>query len=300
MEILDHGKEMSKIKQRSADEMLELILSVAKEDQRIRAVWMSGSRANPDVPKDEFQDFDVVFQVRDVTPYWDNDGWIEKCFGRPALMQKPESMEMIPPDGDGNFVYLMLFPDGNRVDLCITTAPFVESDEPAILLLNKEKEEAGGGNDVMPKVTGTKAYWYVKRPTQKHFSDCCNEFYWCLNNVAKGIARDELSYAMKQFNDYVRDMLVQMLKWYVGVENDFSASAGKEGKFFKKYLPPELYERLRRTYSDAEYERLWKAVFEMIGLFDMAARHVAGKLGFSYKAEEREAIEAYIARVRQE
>jgi len=77
-------------------------------------------------------------------------------------------------------------------------------------------------------------------------------------------------------------------------------SAGKEGKFFKKYLPPELYERLRRTYSDAEYERLWKAVFEMIGLFDMAARHVAGKLGFSYKAEEREAIEAYIARVRQE
>ena len=287
------------VRQRTTEEMIELILKVAKADQRIRAVWMSGSRANPDTPKDKYQDFDVVFQVKDVAPYWDNDEWIEQSFGRPALMQKPESMSLVPPDGDGNFVYLMLFPDGNRIDLCITAAPFEESDEPAILLLDKEKNEALGENCALPRSTGTKAFWYVKRPTQKLFSDCCNEFYWCLNNVAKGIARDELSYAMKQFNECVRNMLVQMLKWYVGVENDFSVSAGKEGKYFKKYLPKELYEQFCRTYSDAEYEHLWNAVGEMISLFETAAKHVSARLGFSYKEEEREQIEAYIARVKQ-
>ena len=282
------------IRQRTTEEMMELILGVAKADQRIRAVWMSGSRANPDVPKDEYQDFDVVFQVKDVDPFWDNDGWIERCFGKPALMQKPESMGLIPPDGDGNFVYLMLFPDGNRIDLCITEAPFAESDEPAILLLDKEQ----GENGVLPKTTGTKAFWYVKAPTQKHFSDCCNEFYWCMNNVAKGIARDELSYAMKQFNEYVRNMLVLMLKWYVGADNDFSISAGKEGKFFKSLLPAELYESFRKTYSDAEYEHLWKAVGEMISLFERAAKHVSEKMQFTYREEERKAIEAYVERVR--
>jgi len=285
------------IKQRSEDEMLALILGIAKSDENIRAVWMSGSRANPDVPKDVHQDFDVVFQVRDVKPYWDNDEWIERHFGKPALMQKPESMSLIPPDGDGNFVYLMLFPDGNRIDLCLTEAPFEESEEPAILLLDKEHQYSAE-NDVLPKATGTKAYWYVKCPTQKQFSDCCNEFYWCMNNVAKGIARDELTYAMKQFNEFVRDMLVQMLKWYVGVERDFSVSAGKEGKFFKNYLPSEWYEQLRRTYSDADYEHLWAAVAEMIALFEKAAKHVSGKQGFVYKEEERRAIEDYIARVR--
>lgn len=278
--------------------MLALILGIAKSDENVRAVWMSGSRANPDVPKDMHQDFDVVFQVRDVKPYWDNDEWIERHFGKPALMQKPESMSLIPPDGDGNFVYLMLFPDGNRIDLCLTKMPFQESDEPAIILLDKEAG-ISCGNGTEPVIKGTKAYWYVKRPTQKQFSDCCNEFYWCMNNVAKGIARDELSYAMKQFNEYVRDMLVQMLKWYVGAENDFSVSAGKEGKFFKKYLPSDLYERFRRTYSDAEYEHLWAAVAEMIALFETAAKHVSAKLGFAYKEEERRAIEDYIRRVRE-
>ena len=285
------------IKQRSTEEMMELILRVAAGEENVRAVWMSGSRANPDAPVDPWQDYDIVFQVRDVKPYWDNDAWIEERFGKPALMQKPESMSLIPPDGDGNFVYLMLFPDGNRIDLCITEKPYEESDEPAILLLNKEEGLAGGSGS-LPRAAGTKAYWYVKKPTQKLFSDCCNEFHWCLNNVAKGIARDELSYAMKQFNEYVRDMLVQMLKWYVGADHDFLVSAGKEGKYFKRYLPGDLYERFRKTYSDADYEHLWAAVMEMLSLFETAAKHVAVSLGFVYNEEERKAIEGYIERVR--
>ena len=285
-----------KIRQRTDEEMLTLILGVAKAEENIRAVWMSGSRTNPDIPADQYQDFDVVFQVRDVKPYWDNDEWIEKCFGKPALMQKPESMGLIPPDGDGNFVYLMLFPDGNRIDLCITEMPFKESEEPAIILLDKESG-APDGNGMKPVFKGSKAYWYVKRPTQKLFSDCCNEFYWCMNNVAKGIVRDELSYAMKQYNEYVRNMLVQMLKWYVGAENNFLVSAGKEGKYFKKFLPDEMYESFRRTYSDADYEHLWAAVAEMISLFETAAKHVASQLGFTYQEEERKAIEDYITRV---
>ena len=283
------------IKQRSTEEMMELILRVAAGEENVRAVWMSGSRANPDAPVDPWQDYDIVFQVRDVKPYWDNDAWIEERFGKPALMQKPESMNLIPPDGDGNYVYLMLFPDGNRIDLCITEKPYEESDEPALLLLDKAgaySSEKGA----IPK--GTKAYWYVKKPSQKLFSDCCNEFHWCMNNVAKGIARDELSYAMKQFNEYVRDMLVQMLKWYVGADHDFLVSAGKEGKYFKRYLPGDLYERFRKTYSDADYEHLWAAVMEMLSLFETAAKHVAVSLGFVYNEEERKAIEGYIERVR--
>ena len=45
---------------RTETEMMELILSVAKEDERIRAVYMNGSRTNPNAPKDLFQDYDIV------------------------------------------------------------------------------------------------------------------------------------------------------------------------------------------------------------------------------------------------
>lgn len=275
---------------RTSQEMLDLIVNVAKEDPDIRAVLMSGSRANKDCPVDQYQDFDVVYFVKDVQPYWDNMSWIEEKFGKPILVHKPESMELIPPDGDGNYMYLMLFADGNRIDLQFTTSPYVDDGEPVVLLLDKD--------GTFPDIQVQEDFWYVRKPSLKYFADCCSEFHWCLNNVAKEIARDELSYAMKQLNEYVRDMLVLMLQWYVGTHYDFKVSAGKEGKYFKKYLPKELYERFRKTYSDADYEHMWEAAFEMLYLFGDVARDVAEKLGFTYDEEEEQGIEAYMKLVR--
>ena len=65
---------------RTPEEMLDLILGVAKEDERIRAVAMGGSRANKDCPDDVYQDFDIVFFVKDVAPFWDNEEWIAKVW----------------------------------------------------------------------------------------------------------------------------------------------------------------------------------------------------------------------------
>ena len=275
---------------RTPDEIIELILNIAESDENIRAVLMTGSRANKDCPVDIYQDFDVVYFVKEVQPYWDNMTWIEDKFGKPAVIHKPESMELIPPDADGNYMYLMLFPDGNRIDLQITADDYFDDGEPAILLLDKD--------GTFPKLEVKSDFWYIRKPEQKIFSDCCNEFHWCLNNVAKGIARDELSYAMEQLNNCVRSMLIQMLEWYVGVKNNFSVSAGKNGKYFKKLLPADIYERFAKTYSDADYEHMWEAAFEMLYLFGDVARVVAGQLEFKYDEAEEKGIEYYMRWVR--
>lgn len=275
---------------RTPEEIIKLVLDTAGEDEKIRAVLMTGSRSNPDCPADMYQDFDIVYFVTDVSPYWDNMAWIESRFGRPSLVQKPESMGIIPPDGDGSYVYLMLFPDGNRIDLQITADPYVDDGEPAVLLLDKD--------GTFPQIQVKKDFWYIQRPDRQRFSDCCNEFHWCLNNVAKGIARDELSYAMEQLNHYVRDMLLMMLGWYVGVHHDFSVSAGKKGKYLKKLLPPEMYNRFARTYPDAVCEHMWNAAFEMLSLFGDAARLVAGQLAYVYDEEEEQGIRNYMEQVR--
>lgn len=276
---------------RSPEEVLELILAVAKEEERIRAVLMTGSRANPDCPPDQYQDFDVVYFVTDVKPYWDNMAWIREKFGAPLLVQKPESMKLIPPDEDGSYVYLMIFPDGNRIDLQVTPRPYVHDGEPAVLLLDKDGD--------FPEIAVKKEFWYVKKPDRVYFANCCNEFHWCLNNVAKGIARDELSYTMEQMNHYVRDMLILMLTWYVGVDHDFSVSAGKNGKYFKKLLPQEIYGRFTETYSDADPCHMWDAAFGMLTLFGDAARHVAERLAYPYDEAEEKGIREYMEQVHQ-
>jgi len=44
---------------RTEPEVLDLIIGIAKADERIRAVQMQGARTNPNVPSDSFQDFDI-------------------------------------------------------------------------------------------------------------------------------------------------------------------------------------------------------------------------------------------------
>ena len=63
MNMSDEGVEVLRTEQ----EMIGLILSVAKTDERIRAVSMEGSRANSAVPKDQYQDYDITYYVTDMS-----------------------------------------------------------------------------------------------------------------------------------------------------------------------------------------------------------------------------------------
>src|SRR6267143_1051330 len=103
---------------RSEEEMLELIVSTAENDHRIRAVIMSGSRVNPNARRDIFQDFDIAYLVTDVDSFRDDHTWINR-FGAIMILQLPEAMEDPPSKNDGRFTYLMQFTDGNRIDLTL-------------------------------------------------------------------------------------------------------------------------------------------------------------------------------------
>ncbi|MBD5129780.1 MAG: aminoglycoside 6-adenylyltransferase [Ruminococcaceae bacterium] len=276
---------------RTEREMLDLIINTAKEDDRILGVMMNGSRADVHVEKDIYRDYDIVYFVKDVAPFWNNTAWLEEKFGKIAVLQTPETGTLLPPDNNGDFVFLTIFEDGNRIDLSITSSPYIDDGEPAIVLLDKTGELSG----IKPRDD----FWFVKLPTEKLFRDCCNEFWWCLNNVAKGIARDELPYAMEMFNHYVRDMLNQMTDWYIGVNHDFKVSAGKMGKNYKRYLPEELYKMYAATYSDSGYAHLWTAVFTGCELFRTMAKSVAERFGYVYNISEDENMTEYMLKVKE-
>src|ERR1044072_2325872 len=105
---------------RTEQQMFDLILETARCDERIRAVIMNGSRANPNAPRDPFQDFDIVYIVTDLEPFTRSLEWIQR-FGERMILQMPEDMQDSPPDAGGFFSYLMQFADGNGIDLRIFT-----------------------------------------------------------------------------------------------------------------------------------------------------------------------------------
>lgn len=279
---------------RSEQIILDLIVGVAKTDERIRAVLLVGSRANPIVPKDIYQDYDITYFVKDIAPFYNKPAWVEKHFGKPLIMQMPETMRY--PVGDGRFNYMMIYPDGVRIDLSFEFKNYIDTGEPAVILLDKDN-----GKGFLPNLPfPSDRYWHIKPPSPLFFYSCCNNFWWCLNNVARGIARDELPYVMYMLNCVVRSELDDMINYYIGVQYGFNLSTGKNGKYFMKYLPEKLYAQYAATYTGSEYTDIWAAVDTMCNLFHTLAVTVAEYFGFTYRQDEEDGIREYLRMVKEQ
>ncbi|HSN73958.1 MAG TPA: aminoglycoside 6-adenylyltransferase [Anaerolineae bacterium] len=278
---------------RSEQEMLDLILDTAKADERIRAVIMNGSRANPHAPRDIFQDFDIVYFVTDVAPFRHNLAWIQR-FGELMILQLPDEMQDPPSGDDSSFAYLMQFADGNRIDLGIYPLDALAergSDSLTVLLLDKD-------GIVGPLDPPSERDYLPLPPTAKAFADCCNEFWWVCPYVAKGLWREEILYARTMLDQVLREQLMKMLAWHIGVQTSFALNPGKYGKNFQRYLEPDLWQTLQQTYAGAGYDATWEALLTMCSLFERIAVPAAGRFGFGYPHDDAKRVRAHLEHVR--
>lgn len=265
---------------RSELEMMELFITYARNDERIRLVTLEGSRTNKNIPRDLFQDYDISYFVTDMDSFKeDGDRWLD-IFGKQLIMQKPEDMELFPPELGNWYSYLMLFEDGVKVDLTLIPVNeiddyFSDSDGLVEVLLDKDLLVK---NKVIPS---DQKYW-IKKPTAREFDDCCNEFWWVSTYVVKGLARKEILFAIDHLNEIVRPNLLRMMSWKIGLEHGFSFSVGKNYKFINQYLPKDDWEILLSTYSQEEYERVWQSLFTCYELFRKYSKSVAEGLGYKY------------------
>lgn len=274
---------------RTEQEMLDLILNYARNDNNIRAVVMNGSRANPNAPRDLFQDFDIACLVNDMKPYVRNPE-IPKFFGEILILQEPEDMQDPPGENDGHYTYLMQFKDGNRIDLSFDPPelfkPVIE-DSLTIVLLDKDNIF---GN--LPPSSDRD--YLVKQPTDKQFQDCCNEFWWVIPYAAKSLWRGELANAKHTQDVYVRDQLMKMLTWYFGIKTDFKEAPGKNGKYIKKRVELEIWNELEKTYSDSNFENIWESLFTMENLFRRLSKFVASEFDFQYPQQDDDNVSEFI------
>ncbi|MFZ5967079.1 MAG: aminoglycoside 6-adenylyltransferase [Bacillota bacterium] len=283
---------------RSEKEMLDLILSVAKNDERIRAVYMNGSRTNPNVQKDIFQDYDIVYVVTETASFIKDEKWID-VFGSLIMIQEPDKLDRIcgiEMDFERSYGYLMLFSDGNRIDLHIQTKEAMMDeyvrDKLTIPLMDKD--------NCLPQIPSpTDIDYWVKKPTEALFMSCCNNFWWCMQNVAKGLWRDELPYVKQMFDCVIREMLDEMVSWWIGTKNNFQVSTGKMGKYFKKYLPESHWRMYQGTYSDGSNENVWNSIFTASELFRTLAEDVAKYFNFIYPTDDDVEMTKYLKHVRQ-
>ena len=263
---------------RTEKEMLDLILSFAEKNEKIKLVGMEGSRTHKDFPKDDFQDYDITYVVTEMDVFIENEQWLD-IFGERIILQKPEAMSLYYPQLDTWFSYLMLFEDGTRIDLTLVPLEelnlYLSSDSLLKILLDKDRII---NSYPMP----SERYYYIEKPTAQKFDDCCNEFWWVMTYVVKGLCRKEFLYAADYLNQIIRRESYRMIEWQIGIEHNFSKNIGKNYKYLEKYVSEDLWKRIISTYKMDSYEDLWQVLWTFQELFREVSMHVAAELNFVY------------------
>ena len=282
-----------RLKMRSGDEIKKLIVDIAKSDNRIKAVLLNGSRTNSKVLTDKYQDFDIVYIVNDLESFVSDHRWTN-ILGDKIIWQLPDEMTFEEDDKDEepiDFHYLMLFKDGNRIDLTLCPIKKIQAgfqaDSLTVVWLDKD--------NIFSNISEPNDFDYlIKKPTENFFLDTCNEFWWVSTYVSKGLCRNEITYAKEMLETVVRPIFMKIIEWHIGAETHFSVSFGKSGKFMTQYLSSTQYDKILSTYSDYQIENNWKSLFDMTELFGQFARAVAEKLYFQYNFNEEQNVTMYL------
>ena len=266
------------IPMRTEPEMLNVILQTAITLQ-VEAVAMSGSRTDTKAPKDEFQDYDVVYVVDDLDTLTSDLTWLDS-FGKRIIEQHNVLGH--------RRLYLMLFEDGNRIDLTLCPKDHIQEWVDSEADYTVLKDEKGLFESY---TTSPQRYW-TSPASQTDFEKACNEFWWVSAYVVKGICRNQLIYATDHLYDICQKELLKVLAWQVASDKG-KVDIGKNYKYLFNYLPAEKEKEFSNPLDFSSIEKTTQSLFATMQLFHREAQAFSLKTGFPYDKETAEKMIQY-------
>lgn len=263
---------------RTETEMLDVILHTA-ETLQVKSVAMSGSRTDTKAPKDEFQDYDVVYVVDDLDNLMSDLSWLNQFGTRIAEQEVTLGHRCL---------YLMLFEDGNRIDLTLCPKEhikeWVESEADFTVL-----EDTKG---LFAPYSPTPQRYWTNPASQTDFEKACNEFWWVSAYVVKGICRNQLIYATDHLYGICQQELLKILAWQVASARG-RVEIGKNCKYLFNHLPVEKEKELSNLLDFSSLDKITQSLFDTMQLFHREAQILAQKMGFAYDKEVAEKMMRY-------
>ena len=266
------------INMRAETEMLSLLIKIAK-NLKVKAVALSGSRTDTKAPKDEFQDYDVVYVVDDFDNLTSDLSWLD-YFGKRIIEQEVAL--------DHRRLYLMLFEDGNRIDLTLCLKDHIQEwvDSEAGFTVLEDPEHL-----FEPYSQNLERYW-TSPASAIDFEKACNEFWWVSAYVVKGICRKQVIYATDHLYGICQQEFLKILAWQVASDRG-KVDIGKNYKYLFQYLPAEKEKQFSNLLDFSSLDKITQSLFATMELFHQEAQSLANKMGFNYDKEVAERMIEY-------
>ena len=263
---------------RTDHEILGLILGTVKT-LKVDAVALSGSRTDTKASKDEFQDYDVVYVVENLEELITDLSWLDS-FGKPIIEQHNVL---------GNRrLYLMLFEDGNRIDLTLCPTEYIQEwvDSEAGFTVLEDKKGL-----FEPYFPSPQRFW-TSPASETDFEKSCNEFWWVSAYVVKGICRKQVIYATDHLYGICQQELLKILAWQVASDRG-TVDIGKNYKYLFRYLPTEKEKEFLNLLDFSSLDKITQSLLATMSLFHREAQDLAKKMDFDYDREVAEKMIVY-------
>lgn len=263
---------------RTESEILNLILHTAKTLQ-VEAIAMSGSRINPKAPKDEFQDYDVVYIVDDLDNLTSDLSWLD-LFGKRIIDQEVAL--------DHRRLYLMLFEDGNRIDLTLCPKEHIQewvNSEAGFTVLEDPEH-------LFEPYSPNLERYCTSPASETDFKNSCNEFWWVSAYVVKGICRKQAVYATDHLYGICQQEFLKILAWQVAGDRG-KVDIGKDYKYLFNYLSTEKEKEFSYLLDFSSIDKITQSLLATMQLFHQEAQSLAQKMRFDYDKEVAEKMIEY-------
>lgn len=263
---------------RTDTEMMDLILQIA-ESLQVEVVALSGSRADTHSLRDQFQDYDVVYIVENLEDLISDLSWLAQ-FGKRIIEQEVSLGH--------RHLYLMLFEDGNRIDLTLCPKEHIQEwvdSEAGFTVLVDE-------NSLFESYSPSPQRFWISPASETDFEKTCNEFWWVSAYVVKGICRKQVIYATDHLYVICQQELLKVLAWQVARDRGV-VDIGKNYKYLFQYLPTEKEKEFSALLDFSSIEKITQSLLTTIQLFHQEAQYLAQKMGFKYEKEVAEKMIEY-------
>jgi aminoglycoside 6-adenylyltransferase len=267
----------------------------AGQQEAVRALLLTSSRANPQASPDLLSDYDVVLIVQDIYPFFEGRSWLQD-FGEvlvtywdplPLAADGLEQVGNVVQYADGLHIDFTLWPLAQWRRMASAPTLPADLDDGYTVLVDKD-----GLTEGLPAPTYT--IYVPTPPSEETYQRTIEEFFSDVPYVAKCLWRDELLPAKWCLDyDMKYNYLYPLLEWRLACDHHWSAPAGYQGKGLKKRLPPAIWSQLERTYAGAGIAENWEALFQTMALFGGVAAEIGEQLGYEYPAALQQKVTAY-------
>lgn len=279
--------------------MIDRLTGWAAAREEVRALFLTSTRAIPDAELDAYSDYDVIAVVDQVRSMVEETSSLTE-FGE-VLITYWDPVDVDATTGAESVGSITNYVNGLKIDFSLWSrqrladvagGTYEEFDAGYRVLVDKE----GVAGGLLPP---TYRGYVPTRPNEATYLRLITDFLIGVPYVAKYLLRGEMLPAKWVLDFDMRfNYLVPMLWWRAECDHSWTLKSGNLGRGLPRYLSDSDVAALERTFTGADPESNWAALFAMMRLFERIAREVAGSLGYPFPGQLIDNVSEHARRMR--